>query len=619
MRGSASWPSKDDASPTRRMRPSAVLGRILGEAFEHRALLFLTLAASVVGAVASLTLPRLIGRAVDQANELLKPAAAQPDDARAALMATAGLVILATSLRGLLGMTSGYLGERLSQRVALSLRLQYFDHLQTLSFGFHDRVHSGDLITRGMMDLEGMRGFIHAILLQALPLTLLIGLSASMMVQMDPGLAAISLGFIPAAGVVLAYSGVMLRKTWFLVQSMTSQLTLVMEENLQGVRVVRAFAAERFELGKFDAAARSILNLQFDRITLRFAGLAWMTATFHVSLGLLLWWGGLKVRSGAMSVGDIAEFVAYLTLLQGPIRQISMISNASARAVSAGGRVFEILDEAPSIADAPDAKPLVAGQGVLRFEKVCFRYGPDQPDVLTDISFEVGPGRTLGIVGPPGAGKSTIAALAPRFYDVGSGAITLDGIDIRALTLASLRKHVGVIQQDTFLFDAPIGHNLAYADPWADDARIEAASRVAQLHDQVEEMAHGYETRVGERGVSLSGGQRQRAAIARGVLPGPGVIIFDDSTAAIDAVTERKVREGLAEATKTKATIIIAHRLSSLLHADEILVLDEGRIVERGDHERLLALGGLYADLHALQIRQAQASVAAAPAEEMVA
>jgi ATP-binding cassette subfamily B protein len=382
---------------------------------------------------------------------------------------------------------------------------------------------------------------------------------------------------------------------------------------------VRAFAAERFELGKFDAAARSILNLQFDRITLRFAGLAWMTATFHVSLGLLLWWGGLKVRSGAMSVGDIAEFVAYLTLLQGPIRQISMISNASARAVSAGGRVFEILDEAPSIADAPDAKPLVAGQGVLRFEKVCFRYGPDQPDVLTDISFEVGPGRTLGIVGPPGAGKSTIAALAPRFYDVGSGAITLDGIDIRALTLASLRKHVGVIQQDTFLFDAPIGHNLAYADPWADDARIEAASRVAQLHDQVEEMAHGYETRVGERGVSLSGGQRQRAAIARGVLPGPGVIIFDDSTAAIDAVTERKVREGLAEATKTKATIIIAHRLSSLLHADEILVLDEGRIVERGDHERLLALGGLYADLHALQIRQAQASVAAAPAEEMVA
>jgi ATP-binding cassette subfamily B multidrug efflux pump len=599
-------------------RPFAILWRIFREALSSPAALALTLTASIVGALANLALPQLIGRSIDQITGMLSTASADPEATRWAMLATAGLVLLVVTARGVLAMTSGFLAERLSQRVGLRLRLRYFDHLQRLSCSFHDRVHSGDLITRGMIDLEGMRGFVGTVLQQAVPLTLLIGLSAVLMFRADPELAAVALAFVPAAGVVLAQNGAMLRKTWFSVQQMMSQLTLVMEENLQGVRVVRAFAAERFELAKFDAAARSILQLQFDRITLRFAGLSWMTATFHVSLGLLLWFGGRKVMAGTMTVGELTTFVAYLTLLQGPIRQISMISNASARAVSAGVRMFEILDHAPEIADPTSGRPLVLSEGVLRFDRVSFRYRPDQPDVLTDISFEVRPGRTLGVVGPPGSGKSTIAALIPRFYEVSSGAVTLDGVDVRDIQLAELREHVGVVQQDTFLFDAPIGHNLAYADPWADDARIEAVARVAQLHDQVQLMAHGYETRVGERGVSLSGGQRQRAAIARGVLPGPGVIVFDDSTAAIDAVTERKVREGLAGATRAKATVIIAHRLSSLLHADEIIVLDHGRIVERGDHASLVAQGGLYAELHAMQSRQSQDG-ALIKAEEVMA
>jgi ATP-binding cassette subfamily B protein len=584
--------------------PAAILWRIFRETLTNPVGLGLTLAASIAGALANLTLPQLIGRAIDRASQLLATPGVKTDLAGSALFATAALVLLVVTARGLLAMTSGFLAERLSQNVALRLRLRYFDHLQRLSCSFHDRVHSGDLITRGMIDLEGMRAFVGTVLQQAVPLTLLITLSATLMFRADPMLAALALAFVPAAGVVLAQNGTMLRRTWFSVQQMMSQLTLVMEENLQGVRVVRAFAAERFELAKFDAAAQSILQLQFDRITLRFAGLSWMTATFHVSLGLLLWFGGRKVMAGQMTAGELTTFVAYLTLLQGPIRQISMITNSSARAVSAGARMFEILDEAPAIADRPGARPLRTCEGVLRFERVGFSYGQGQAEVLSDISFEVRPGRNLGIVGPPGSGKSTIAALIPRFYEVSSGAVTLDGVDVRDIEIASLRRHVGVVQQDTFLFDAPIGHNLAYADPWADDARIEAVSRVAQLHDQVRLMADGYETRVGERGVSLSGGQRQRAAIARGVLPGPGVIVFDDSTAAIDAVTERRVREGLARATEAKATVIIAHRLSSLLHADEIIVLDRGRIVERGDHAGLVAQGGLYAELHAMQSRQ---------------
>ena len=611
MNGAAAHSLRDDASPTAAAGPAAVFRRIFAEALIHRWGLATTVAASVAGAAANLVVPRLIGRMVDQVHGLAAEAhgaagAATAGQARAALAAGALLMILATADRGLLSMASNYLGERLSQQVALDLRLRYFDQLQRLSFAFHDAVHSGDLITRGMLDLEGMRVFIQAMLLNALPLVLLVGLAGGMMVHTDPVLAAVSLGFAPIAAYALARSGALLRRTWYRVQEQMSRLTLIMEENLQGVRVARAFAAERFELAKFDEAAGNILQLQFHRITLRFAGLAWMTSTFHLSLGLLLWLGGRKVMAGEMTVGRLAEFIAYLTVLQGPIRQISMIFNVAARAASAGERVYAILDRPAGIADAPGARPLQPGPGVLRFHGVWFRYKAEGPDVLCGVDLEVRPGRVLALVGAPGSGKSTIAALIPRFYEVTAGAITIDGVDIRDVTLDSLRRHVGLVQQEAFLFDAPIGHNLAYADPWAEEGRIVAAACVAQLHEHVAGLPEQYDTRVGERGVSLSGGQRQRASIARGVLPGPGVVVLDDSTAAIDAVTEAKVREGLARLTQEKATIVIAHRLSSVLHADEIVVLDEGRVVERGDHAALLAEGGVYARLWALQSRQAR-------------
>ncbi|MFI4950838.1 MAG: ABC transporter ATP-binding protein, partial [Caulobacterales bacterium] len=556
----------------------AVLARIARLSLRYRRRLVFTILLTLGAALANLTLPRLFGRSIDQANHLLSGGLAHAGAARHALLVSAGLVIAATAMRGLLTMAAGYQGEYLSQQVALDLRLRFFQQLQGLSFGFHDRVHSGDLITRGMLDLEGTRIFIQQGMLQAASLFLLLGFSVYMMVRTNLAMAAIGLAFVPIAAFALARMGFLLRVTWLKVQQLMSALTLTMEENLQGIRVVRAFAGKRFEMGKFDVAGNAALAFAYKRILLRYRGVSALQLSFYGSQGALLWYGGHRVAAGAMSVGQLVEFLTYLSILQAPIRQIAMIFNSAARATSSGSRLFEVLDLQPEVADAPGAKPLDAPTGVLRFEQVDFHYDRAGKQVLSGISFEVRPGRTLGIVGPPGSGKSTIANLIPRFYDVTGGRITIDGVDIRDVTLASLREYVGLVQQEAFLFDASVGHNLAYADPWAEDERIVGAAKTAQIHEHISALPGAYETRVGERGVALSGGQRQRMSIARGVVPGPGVMIFDDSTAAIDAVTERKVREALARATQAKATVIIAHRLSSLMHADEIIVLDDGRV-----------------------------------------
>lgn len=579
-----------------------VLRRIMGLALRYPGLVALAVGCSIGAALFSLTLPRLFGQAVDQAHLLLASENASVDDVQRALMTTALLVLGAASLRGLLTGYGGYVAEKVSQLVAYDLRLAFFQQLQRLSFGFHDRIHSGDLVTRGMLDLEGTRAFIQGGMMQSLTLVMLLSVSAFMMFSTDVTMAFLALAFVPIAGWFLARMGFLLRVTWLRVQQLMSILTLTMEENLQGIRVVRAFSAKAFEMAKFDVAADNALQYSFKRITLRFRAVTAMTLSYYGSMALLLWYGGHQVIAGAMSVGRLTEFLTYMTLLQAPIRQIAMIFASAARATSSGGRVFEVLDLEPEIADAPGAQPLAPTQGVLRFEHVDFAYDEGRP-VLSDVSFEVRPGQTLGVVGAPGSGKSTIANLIPRFYDVTGGRITIDGQDIREVSLASLREYVGLVQQEAFLFDTTVTNNVAYADPWAEEDRIVGAARTAQLHDYIAGLPTGYTTRVGERGVALSGGQRQRMSIARGVVPGPGVMIFDDSTAAIDAVTERKVRDALASATKAKATVIIAHRLSSLMHADQIIVLDEGRVVERGDHQSLVAAGGVYAELYALQTR----------------
>ena len=554
-----------------------------------------------------LLIPQFLGQAVDHAHGLLAGGGASEGEAQAALLTAALLLLGASVLRGIFTMLHNYIGESVGHMVGYGLRLAYYEKLQRLSFGFYDRVHTGDLITRGLLDLEGVRMFFSAGLVRLVLLANLIGIGSALVIGSDKVLGLLSLSFVPFVAWRSSVARLKLRRMWRLLQERLSELSLVMDENMGGIRVVRAFAAQGHEMGRFDKASGRALDMANQRIGVRVRNTTAMTFAYFVAMGLVLWFGGLKVIDGQMSVGKLAEFLAFMTILQMPVRQLGMMVNSFARASTCGARLFEVLDLAPTIRDVPDAPALEVKEGVLRFEDVDFAYRDAEGDerVLKGVKFEVGPGRVLGIVGPPGSGKSTIAHLIPRFYDVGGGRITIDGQDIRDVTLESLRRAVGVVQQDTFMFTASIENNVAYGDPWADGERIARANRAAQLHDYVSCLPAGYETLVGERGVSLSGGQRQRLSIARSIMLNPSFLVFDDSTAAIDAATEQRIRAALKDTSRDRATIIISHRLSSLMDADEILFIENGIVVERGTHADLIAAGGRYRELYALQLKPA--------------
>ena len=578
------------------------LARIARMCFRHPWQAGAALLATVAAAGLQLTIPRLLGRAVDETQRAL---AGAPD----ALWTTALLLFGISALRGLFTMVQNYYGEAVGHHVGYELRLAFYEKVQRLSFGFHDRVHSGDLITIGMLDLEGVRMFFSTGIVRLVLLSVLIGAGAWLLVSTDPLLGLLALSFVPFVAWRSSFMHLTLRATWLQLQERLSVLTRVMEENLGGIRVVRAFAGQAHEMAKFDAASRTALGLSHRRVDLRVRNTSAMSLSFLAAMGLVLLFGGRKVAAGEITVGTLTTFLTFMTILQMPVRQLGLLVNSFSRASTCGSRIFGFLDLDIDIADRPGARPLSLTAGTLRFEDVSFAYA-DRP-VLRGVSFCASRGETIGIVGPPGSGKSTLAHLIPRFYDVSAGRITLDGQDIRDVTLQSLRQQVAVVAQDGFLFTTTLENNIAYADPWASEKRIERSSTSAQLHDYVLGLPAEYRTVVGERGVSLSGGQRQRLAIARALMLKPAVMVFDDSTAAIDAGTEQRIRRALRTYSADRVTIIIAHRLGSLMHADRILFLDDGRVVECGTHAELLALGGRYRTLHDLQLLPGDAQVPA--------
>ena len=584
-----------------------VLWRITAMSLRHPGRMALAVGATVLAGIFQLYVPQYLGRAVDQARGLLDGGVTAAGQAAAeeALMATALLLIGASLLRGLFTMMQNYQGEAVGQLIGYDMRLAYYRQLQRLSFSWHDKIHSGDLITRGILDIEGVRLWTSTGLLRFVLLSVLIAGGAVILFRIDVVLGLLALSFVPIVGVRASIARLKLRDTWMQLQDELSRLSQVMEENLVGIRVVRAFAAQAYELARYDKVSNVALNVTHKRVALFVTSTTQMTFVYFIAMGLVLWVGGLKTIDGEITLGQLAQFLAFMTILQMPVRQIGWMINSIARASTCGGRLFNVLDVEPSIADAPGARPLAITDGVLRFEAVDFRYPASAQDqrTLSGITLEARPGQTIGIVGPPGSGKTTIAHLIGRYYDVDAGRITIDGQDIRDVTLTSLRRAVNIVQQEPFLFTAGIDHNLAYGDPWAGRGDIERSAATAQLHNYIESLPKGYQTLVGERGVSLSGGQRQRLSIARSVLLGGAVLVFDDSTAAIDVATEQRITAALRDVVKTRAVIIIAHRLSSLIHADEIVFLDGGKIIERGSHDDLIALNGRYASLYALQTR----------------
>ena len=580
-----------------------LLLRITKMGFAHSTRMFVALSATIAACVFQLFIPRYVGDAVDYAQGLLLDTSRAAVDPQTALWSAAYMIILFSILRGLFTMLQNYHGEAIGHCIGYELRLAFYKNIQRLSFGFHDRVHTGDLITRGMLDLEGVRMFISTGIVRLVMLIVLIGGATLLMLKTDLLLTILALSFVPFVGWRSSIARLKLRWMWLLMQEKLGLLTRLMEENLTGIRVVRAFSGQKHELQLFEEASNNTLKVALERVSVRVGSTTVMSFSFFVAMGLVVWLGGLKVINGEISVGRLAEFLAFMTILQMPVRQIGMLVNSFARASTCGARIFEVIDRQPYISDQEKASPLKITDGILKFDNVDFSFasGLDAKNILSGISFTIGPGKTLGIVGPPGSGKSTIAHLIPRFYDVSGGNITIDNQDIRKVSLESLRQFVSVIQQDSFLFTASIENNIAYGDPWSDGDRITVANTSAQLHDYVARLPLGYETLIGERGVSLSGGQRQRLSIARGIILKPGIIVFDDSTAAIDTGTEQKIRQALRQDTEERATIIVSHRLGSLMHSDEILFVEKGKVIERGNHSELIERRGRYYDLFRLQ------------------
>ncbi|MBI5963436.1 MAG: ABC transporter ATP-binding protein [Chloroflexi bacterium] len=522
------------------------------------------------------------------------------------LIRSALLLLLLGLATAALAALQRFVSEWIGARVGYDLRNRLYDHIQNLSFAYHDHAQTGQLISRCIEDVRSVQNFIGSSIVELTQLIFILFGALGIMFSSNWKLTLIAiLPIIPLVWMTFVF-GDLVTKLFFKVDTVLGDLSARLQENVTGAQVIRAFAREDHEINRFDETNRAYYNARIKVIG------EWskvMPSTdFLVTLCtiLILWFGGRMVLNGTMTVGEIVAFNAYVLMLAAPAQQLTWLVNAAGEASAGAQRVLEILDTSPEIeSPAPsDAIQLSTLRGEVEFCNIALKYQDETKSSLAEINLMVEPNRLVALIGPTGSGKTSLVNLIPRFYDVTDGAMLVDGVDVRKVDLVSLRKQIGIVLQTSLLFSDTIRENIAYGRPDATEDEIVAASKAAQAHEFIIGFPDGYQTMVGERGVTLSGGQRQRVAIARALLMNPRILILDDSLSSVDTQTEKLIQEALDNLMEGRTTFVIAHRLSTVRRADMIIVMDSGRIVQRGTHEELLKEGGLYKEIHDLELTQ---------------
>ncbi len=575
-----------------------LLVRTLRFPWNHKRRLLAAYLFTAGATAAYVILPDLFGNAVDHVKDTFEAGGAVDST----ILGICLLILVLGIVRGVFSFGQMYMGESLGQHVVYDLRNRFYDHVQRLGFGFHDSQHTGHLMSKAITDVEAIRMFVNLVVVRTPYFLVLFVVVVVLMMRIDWQLGLLSLALLPVAMTVASMIRLRMRNAWLEAQEKFAILNMTLQENLTGARVVKAFASSDYEEEKFRVHNQAVADDMYKAMRLNAFNGSFVLFTFMLTLGIVLLFGGLGVIDGRMTLGEFTKFVLYLQILAQPFRMAGTIVNNLARAMSAATRIFEVFDAKSPVTNRRNAVAMERATGHMRFENVSFGYRRDTL-VLRDFNLDVPAGRVVALLGAPGSGKSTLASLIPRFYDVTKGSVSIDGVDVRDVSLESLRRNIGVVQQDVFLFTDTIANNIAYGRPDASMDEIIAAAKIAQLHEHVVSLPDGYETVLGERGVSLSGGQRQRLSIARAVLLDPPILVLDDSTSSVDARTENEIRKAMASVMEGRTTFIIAHRLSTVHSADTIVVLQDGQIAERGNHAELVEHGGLYREIYDLQLR----------------
>ena len=550
---------------------------------------------AVIGnAFFNLAVPRLIGVAVDDG-------VARQD--ASTLIFVSVLIVASSALRGLCAFGQNYLGESAAQGGSYQLRRALYAHIQQLSFSFHDQAQTGDLLTRSMSDVEQLKNFTGRGLLMIFNLMLLVVGVAVALLWMNWKLALLSLVILPLLYWRAASFSRAMRPMFRAIQDQVAVVATLVQDNAAGARVVKAFGQEQREIERFDAANEQLYQRYFESTRLQSFNTPLLNFIANGATVVMLWVGGVLVIGGQLTIGELVAFYAYLLQIVGPVRQGGFLMSMASRAAASAERVMEVLDTPIDVSSPPDAVELEQIRGEVELQDVSCEYHPGRA-VLEHMSFQARPGQTIALVGATGSGKTTVANLIPRFYDVTSGRVLIDGHDVRDVDLGSLRRQIGIVMQETTLFSGTIRENIAFGKSDATDEDIEWAARSARADEFIARLPRGLDTRVGERGVSLSGGQKQRVAIARALLMDPRILILDEFTSAVDAATEGLIRAALVELMRGRTTFVIAHRLSTVRAADVILVLQNGRLVDSGTHDELLDSSEVYRQIHASQLAE---------------